>query len=109
MSVSHGNKIFVINYMGVICGIAHSLDVTIDYGPQGIYDFSKKYELKNGNTKVISHLTATLHGLHLGHVKYSDIDIIRIEDVAGKDIDYQVVGDKTKGNELTLPVWLCNY
>ena len=109
MSAIHGNKIFVINYTGVIFGIAHSLKVTTDYGHRGIYDFSKKRELENGNTKVAGYLTATLHGLLLDFGDTSQICMIRVEDLSGNKMDYQVVGEKIKGKELTFPVWLCKY
>jgi len=101
MTEHQGNKIIVIDKRGYYFGSIDSLNIVEDHGTS--------YVLRNGNTKENSDIIAVLHGLHLDHGKYSDIDIIRIEDTVGEDIDYQVVGDKIKGNELTLPVWLCNY
>ncbi|QBJ03564.1 hypothetical protein HWC09_gp155 [Lactobacillus phage 3-521] len=104
MSVIQGNTIFVINHMGVIFGVAHSLDVTREYGQQGIYNISDERDLEKGYTKVNSHVTATLHDLSLDFGEISDIHAIRVENVSGSKTDYLVVGKKIKGDDITFPV-----
>lgn len=101
MSEHRGNKIFVIDKQGCFFGRIDSLNIAENPGAS--------YVQGDGNTKENSNITATLRGLHLDYGKYSDIDIIRIkfEYTVGKHIDYRVVGEKIKGNELTLPVLLC--
>ena len=101
MAEHQGNKISVIDKQGYSFGSIDSLNIVAD---PGAYYVSGK-----GNTKENSNITVVLRGLHLDYGKYSGIDIIRIKDTVGKYIDYQVVGEKIKGNELTLPVLLCNY
>ena len=107
MSVNHGNKVFVINYMGVIFGVAHSLDITTEYGNQGIYEVSSERDPKTGGTIVNSHVTATLHDLLLDFGYISDIHFIRVENISGDKIDYLVIGKKIKGNDITFPVLQC--